>query len=98
MIVTEVSVSTISTAEPRFRSALDACVSALRRLAGYELDPGIARQLQGLSERKEFLDPAQHDELLALVSFSQQRAVEKLEAQAALKRLRELFPDVVDRN
>jgi hypothetical protein len=77
---------------------LDASVAALRRVAAYELAPGIARHLQGLSERKEFLDPAEHDELVALVSFSQQRTIEKLEAQAALNRLRELFPDVVDRN
>jgi hypothetical protein len=86
--------STISTAEPRFRSALDACVHALERVAGYQLEPGLARQLQDLSERKEFLDPAQHDELEALVTFSQRRTIEKLEAQAALNRLRELFPEL----
>jgi hypothetical protein len=86
--------STISTAEPRFRSALDACVHALARVAGYELDPQLARRLHELSERKEFLDSSEHDQLLALVSFSQQRSIEKLEARAALNRLRDVFPDL----
>jgi hypothetical protein len=90
--------ATISTAEPRFRSALDACVHALSRMAGYELDPKLARHVQELSERKEFLDQLHHDELLALVAFSQQRTVEKLEAQAALNRLRDIFPDLIGQN
>ena len=90
--------ATVSTAEPKFRSALEACANALGRVADYELDPNLAKFLQELSERKEFLDPAQHDELMALVAFSQQRAIEKLEARAALKRLRELFPDLIQSN
>jgi hypothetical protein len=90
--------STVSTAEPKFRSALEACANALGRLADYELDPNLAKFVRDLSERKEFLDPSQHDELMALVAFSQQRAIEKLEARAALKRLRELFPDLIQTN
>lgn len=86
--------SMVSSTEPRFRDALDACITALSRVAGYEIDPGLDRHLQDLSERKEFLDSSQYEELVALVAFSQQRTIEKLEAQAALARLRELFPDV----
>ncbi len=67
-------------------------------MAEYELDPTLARYVQELSERKEFLDQSQHDELMALVAFSQQRTIEKLEARAALKRLRELFPDLIQAN
>ena len=89
---------TVSTAEPKFRSALEACANALGRMAEYELDPTLARYVQELSERKEFLDQSQHDELMALVAFSQQRTIEKLEARAALKRLRELFPDLIQEN
>jgi hypothetical protein len=90
-------VSTVSTAEPRFRSALDACVHALERVAGYRLEPALDNHLRDLGERKESLDPGQQAELEALVTFSQQRSIEKLEAQVALNRLRELFPDLIGR-
>jgi hypothetical protein len=58
----------------------------------------LARRLEELSERKEFLDQAGHDELMALVNFTQQRTIEKLEAQLALQRLRSVLPDMVDDN
>lgn len=90
--------STVSTAEPRVQLALSSCVSALRRMAGYELDVPIARRLQELSERKEFLEKDEHDELMALVAFAQQRTIEKLEDQVALNRLREILPDMVNGN
>lgn len=86
---------TVSTGEPRFRSALEACIVSLRRIAGYELEPRVARQIEELSEKKEFLDSAQHEELMGLIAFTQQRTIEKLEAQAALKRLGEIFPELV---
>jgi hypothetical protein len=91
-------VATVSTGEPQFRLALSSCVSALRRMAEYELDPPIAQRLQRLSERKEFLDQDEHDELLALVDFARQRTVEKLEARLALQRLRDVLPDMVENN
>jgi hypothetical protein len=90
--------STVSTAEPRFRSALDACVAALSRIAEYQIDSGLDRHLRDLSERKEFLDQPHHDELMALVAFTQQRTIEKLEAQVALNRLREIFPEISGQN
>ncbi len=88
--------ASVSTAEPQFRLAITSCVAALRRLADYELPPTLARRLEELGERKEFLDQAEHDELLALVDFTQQRTVEKLESQVALQHLRAIAPDLVD--
>jgi hypothetical protein len=67
-------------------------------MAAYELEPPIARRIEDLSERKEFLDSADHDELLALVHFAQQRTLERLEAQVALQRLREIVPELVNGN
>jgi hypothetical protein len=57
-------------------------------LADCELDPSLHRRMHVLGGRKEFLSPAEHVELLALVAFAHQRTIEKLEAQAALAHLR----------
>jgi hypothetical protein len=91
----DIPLATVSTTEPRFKEAVDSCVASLRRLVTFELDPPIARRLQDLSERKEFLGETEHGELMALVAFTQRRSVERLEAQLALKRLREILPGVV---
>jgi hypothetical protein len=48
-----------------------------------------------LGERKEFLSQGEHEELLALVDFAHKRVIEKLEAQAALDRLRTALPGVL---
>ena len=53
----------------------------------YRLDPALDQRLRHLGERKEWLSTAEHDELLALVAFTQQRTLEKLEAEAALQDL-----------
>jgi hypothetical protein len=58
----------------------------------------IARSLQGLhalGERKEYLSPAEHEELLALVDFAHQRTIEKPEARLALDRLHTALPGVL---
>jgi hypothetical protein len=47
-------------------------------------------------ERKEFLTPAEHAELMAWVTFTQQRTIEKLQAELALQRLLEAFPELKD--
>ena len=52
------------------------------------LEPSPHRRMRELGERKEFLSRAEHEELLALVNFAHKRTIEKLEAQAALDRLR----------
>ena len=87
--------SMLSTVEPGFQSAMHAVVTSLRGVAGYELETALADRMLDLSERKEFLGPAEHDELMALVEFSQRRTVEKLEAQLALKRIGEILREVV---
>jgi hypothetical protein len=48
-----------------------------------------------LGERKEYLSLAEHEELLALVDFAQQRTIEKLEARVALDRLHTALPGVL---
>lgn len=87
--------STLSTVEPRFQSAISACVAALRRVADYRLEMPLDHRMQDLSERKEFLGDQEHEELMALLAFSQQRTIEKLEAQVALKQLGEILPEFV---
>lgn len=71
----------------RLRSTLQTCERALRRVADYRLDPALDQRLRDLGERKEWLSAEEHEELLALVAFSQQRTLEKLEAEAALRDL-----------
>jgi outer membrane protein TolC len=71
----------------RLQSALRTCEHVLRRLADYRLDPALDQRLRDLGERKERLSKAEHDELMALVAFTQQRTLEKLEAEAALQDL-----------
>jgi hypothetical protein len=87
--------ATVSTEDPQFQLAIRACAVALRWLADYELDPSLRRRMQELGERKEFLNQIEHEELLALVDFSHKRTIEKLEAQAALDRLRTALPGVL---
>ena len=87
--------TTVSTEDPQFQSAIEACAVALRRMAAYELNPTLTQRMQALGERKEYLTQAEHDELLALVEFAQKRTIEKLEAQTALARLRAALPGLV---
>jgi len=56
-------------------------VLSLRRMTEYELDPVLSQE--------------EHHELLALVDFSHKRTIEKLEAQAALARLRAALPSLL---
>jgi hypothetical protein len=87
--------TTVSTDDPQFLSAIQACAVVLRRLAGYELAPSLHSRLHTLGERKEYLSPAEHEELLALVDFAHQRTIEKLEARVALDRLHTALPGVL---
>jgi hypothetical protein len=87
--------TTVSTEDPQFQSAIKACAVALRRMAAYEINPTLTQRMHKLGERKEYLTQAEHDELLALVDFAQKRTIEKLEAQAALARLRAALPGLV---
>ena len=87
--------TTVSTDDPQFLSAIQACAVVLRRLAEYELAPSLHNRLHALGERKEYLSPAEHEELLALVDFAHQRTREKLEARVALDRLHTALPGVL---
>jgi len=71
------------------------CVRALRPVADYELEPALDRRMRDLGERKEFLSPDEHAELLDLVSFTRRRSIEKLAAHVALRRLGEMAPEAV---
>ncbi len=84
--------STVQLAEDIVRD----CIHALRPIADYELEPALAKRLSDLGERKEFLTPDEHAELLDLVAFARRRSVEKLKAQFALHRLEEVAPDMID--
>jgi hypothetical protein len=86
---------TVSTADPQFQSAIQACAVALHKMADYELDPLLQKRIHELGERKEFLSAEEHEELLALVDFVHKRTIEKLEAQTALSRLRTVLPDML---
>lgn len=85
--------ATIATSDPQVKSALHHCVRALERVATYQLPAALEQRMQALGENKEFLDVPAHDELLALVAFAQQRTIEKLEADQALQKLREVLPE-----
>jgi hypothetical protein len=87
--------TTVSTEDPQFQSAIEACAVALRRMADYKLNPTLSQRMHELGERKEYLSPDEHEELLALVDFTQKRTVEKLEAQTALSRLRAALPGLL---
>ncbi len=87
--------STLSINEPRFQQALDSCVSALRRVAAYQLEEPIQRRLMELSGKKEFLNDEEHDELMGLVDFWQNRRNDQMAAQVALKLLEEAVPELV---
>jgi len=81
-------------AEPAQRAALVSSTATLRRLAAYELPLELDRRVLDLGERKETLTPDERAELLAWVTFTQQRSVEKFEAEVALRRLADVFPEI----
>jgi hypothetical protein len=85
----------VSTEDPQFQQAIQACAVALRRMADYEIESSLHQRMQELGERKEFLSQEEYVELLALVDFAHKRTIEKLEAQAALDRLRTALPGLL---
>jgi hypothetical protein len=80
--------------EPARRAALASSVAALRHLAAYTLPSELDRRVLDLGERKETLTTEERAELLAWVVFTQQRSAEKFEAEVALKRLADAFPEL----
>ena len=71
------------------------CAATLQKVARYQLPPAVDRRLLWLSENKETLTEADREELLALVDFSEDRTVEKLQAKVLLQRLAEVSPQLV---
>lgn len=86
--------STGATIEPSRDKAINTSASALRRMAGYVLPPELDRRIPDLGERKDELSEAERAELLAWVEFTQQRSIEKAEAQLALREVASAFPNV----
>jgi hypothetical protein len=81
--------------DPGLEEVLANCVAALRRVAEYRLPPAMDRRLLWLSENKESLSEGEREELLAAVEFSEDRTIEKLQAQAVLQQLARLYPHLV---
>ena len=75
-------------------SVLQDCVTTLQHVAASKLPPAIDRRLLWLSENKETLNEAEREELLALIDFSEDRTVEKLQARVMLQRLAEAWPQL----
>jgi len=73
-------------------SAVLDCTATLQRVATYRLPPALDQRLLWLSENKESLTAAEREELFALVEFADERTVEKLQAQNALRRMSQAFP------
>ena len=83
--------------DPDGRTALTTSTAALRRIAAYVLPPALDRRVLDLAERKESLTPDERVELLAWVAFTQQRSIEKAEAELALRQVAGAFPDLTAR-
>lgn len=79
---------------PDWDAALTASAHALRRVAEYTLPPALDCRILDLGERKDDLTAAERAELLAWVAFTQDRSAEKLEAEAALRRLAAVCPEL----
>lgn len=67
-------------------------VKALRRVAEFRMPAVLDRQMLDLGERKEFLNPTEHAQLMELVAFSEERLIDKLQAELALRQLKSMFP------
>ena len=83
---------------PRNKASVDGllqeCATTLRKVASYRMPPPLDRRLLWLSENKETLTEPEREELSALIDFSEDRTVEKLQAQVTLKRLAEAWPQL----
>ena len=71
------------------------CISTLQQVASYRLPRAVDRRLLWLSENKEALSTDERDELTALTEFAEDRTLEKVKANATLKRLGEIFPQLM---
>jgi hypothetical protein len=83
----------MTTVEADRSHALRTSTAALRRSANYSLPAELDRRMLDLGERKDSLSGSEAAELQAWVKFTQQRSLEKFEAQVALQRLESQFPE-----
>lgn len=79
-------------ARSELRAALKHALSVLKRTARYKMEPFLARRMHELGERKEFLDPSEHRELMRLVAFWRKRTLDVWEARLALREFNRLIP------
>jgi hypothetical protein len=75
-------------------SLIQECAATLQSVANYRMPAAMDRRLLWLSENKEGLTQPEREELLALVDFSEDRTVEKLQAKVMLQRLAETWPQL----
>jgi hypothetical protein len=75
-------------------SLIQECAATLQRVANYRMPVAMDRRLLWLSENKESLTQSEGEELLALVDFSEDRTLEKLQAKVLLQRLTEACPQL----
>jgi hypothetical protein len=86
--------TTLTASDPKQRESLQVIEQALRRTATYRLPDFLNREMMELGERKESLTPEQRTRLAALVDYTEDRTLEKLHAEVALRRLQELVAGV----
>lgn len=75
-------------------SLIRECAETLQRMADYKLPIPLDRRLLWLSENKEQLTEAEREELVALVEFSEDRTVDRLQARVVIRRLHEAWPQL----
>jgi hypothetical protein len=80
----------------QLQQAVHTGMAALRQVEEHALPPALDRLMRELGERKESLTAEEHELLLALVGFTEQRSIEKLRSELALRQLRAFFPDEVE--
>jgi hypothetical protein len=87
---------TINLNPPDGETVLRDCVDTLRRMATYRLPSALDERLLWLSENKDQLDPAQREELAALVELADHRSLDKVQANAVLAQLVRIYPELVN--
>ena len=75
--------------------ALLASAEALERKADFVLPKHLDRLILDLGERKDSLTTAERDELFCWIEFAQEKTLEKVTAELALRQLRRAFPQIL---
>ena len=79
-------------------SAIVASADALNQKADYILPKSIDKLILELGERKDTLSPDERDELLCWIEFAQEKTLEKVTAELALRQLRRAFPQILGKS